>query len=289
MAQKKRILGSLIAASFDTLLKHPIILFPFCILAFLKLFALEIIYFIPRWPLNILFAPIVRTLWGEQFLHYPINFLLIPKLFYYTQLLLYVLIEALLTAASCVLIYNINEGKPTNLKTVFKKTFKKYIEIFCIAIITIGCFFILRSLYGFIVAKIATSQIGAEIYFVGLIKKGLAYTLPYGKFFLGILVELLFVYAIPILILNDKKLLSALGSNFKFLKNTYIITFMLVALPALLLLPLLYMNMKIAILIDKTSPAIILALAASEVVLTLFINAFTTTMIVSFYLSKRKT
>jgi len=85
---KKGALSSILNTSFNTLRSHPAILFPFAIAAFCELFALEIIFFMPRWPLSILFAPVIRTLWSEQFLHYPSNFLLMYKLFYYAQIVI---------------------------------------------------------------------------------------------------------------------------------------------------------------------------------------------------------
>ena len=61
----------LIRFSLNTLFQNPLIAYPFVIIAFIQLFVLEIFYFAPRYPLSIFFGPLIRTLYGEGYLHYP--------------------------------------------------------------------------------------------------------------------------------------------------------------------------------------------------------------------------
>ncbi len=62
------------------------LLIPFIILFIVDIILISVLYLSPRYPLSVLFAPPIRKLWGSQFLHYPMNFMLLPKLFYYARL-----------------------------------------------------------------------------------------------------------------------------------------------------------------------------------------------------------
>ena len=74
-------LGALLRGSVDTIVTNPVILIPFLTIAFVQLLALEILYFAPRFPLSAFFNPLIRTLWGGEFVHYPSNLMILPILF----------------------------------------------------------------------------------------------------------------------------------------------------------------------------------------------------------------
>jgi len=95
----------LLRGSIDTYVTNPVILIPFLSIAFVQLLALEILYFAPRYPLAAFFNPIVQTLWGERFVHYPNNLLILPKLFQNVQVFVYIFISSFFIS-----------GKPTCAK-----------------------------------------------------------------------------------------------------------------------------------------------------------------------------
>src|SRR3990167_8068562 len=86
----------LLKGSVDTYIAHPVILIPFLTLAFIQLLILEILFFFPRYPLSVFFNPIVRTLWGEGFVHFPNNYLILPKLFQNAQVFIYIFVSSYL-------------------------------------------------------------------------------------------------------------------------------------------------------------------------------------------------
>src|SRR3989338_10910657 len=73
------------AQAFSVLKKDPTILFLFFVIGIFDAIALVILYFAPS---SIILAPVIRTLWGERFIHYPQNFVLLPKLFNYAHFLI---------------------------------------------------------------------------------------------------------------------------------------------------------------------------------------------------------
>ncbi|MDP1853749.1 MAG: hypothetical protein Q8L26_06080 [Candidatus Omnitrophota bacterium] len=286
MPKNRNIVIHLLYTAFQLLKKHPVALFPLAITAFLELIALEIIYFLPRWPLNILFAPIVRTLWGEQFLHYPANFILMYRLIYYAQVLIYIGIGGFLIAVTCSLVYDTNSDKTPHLKTAFRKNSKKYIDIFCIALIITVCLLTLRKGYDFTLKSIISSQIYAANHIVIALKKWLIHSSNYVNFILGILTDTAFAYCIPLIIIKNKKILAALKDNFKALKNNFIATFLFVLVPSLSALPLIYLNNNASALMDKICPEIVPLMIILGVILSLFINGYVISLITLYYLQK---
>jgi len=59
---------------------RPKLFMPFIIFAVIDLSFLLIIYVVSQQPFNAVLTPPIKAFWGEKFLHYPYNFLLIPKL-----------------------------------------------------------------------------------------------------------------------------------------------------------------------------------------------------------------
>lgn len=288
MSKNKNTIFPLLSNAFQTIKKHPVTLFPLAIAAFLELWTLELIYFLPRWPLNSLFAPIVRTLWGEGLLHYPRNFFLMYKLFYYAQIAIYLLAGGYLTAVTCAMFGDINADKKLNLKEPLKKTAKRYLEIFCIVLISTICFFIIRSAYNLILNFIISNKFHPYNHIIIAIKKALIYTASYAYFFLNIFIGAAFAYCLPLIVLENKKIFQALKYNFILVKNNFITTFVLILIPALFVLPLLYLNNNASVLMDKIFPEAVFLLLSGGIILSLFINTLIIALITQFYLNSAK-
>ena len=63
--------------------KYPRTALPLLIMGILDFVALYLLYLAPQRPVSVLLAPPVRAFWGEQFLHYPMNLFLLPKLYHW--------------------------------------------------------------------------------------------------------------------------------------------------------------------------------------------------------------
>lgn len=288
MAKKnKNIIPQIISASLAQIKSQPIIIYPFIIIAFFELLAAELIYFLPRWPLNLMFFPIARALSLEQALSYPLNLLFIYRLFYYAQILIYCFVGGLLTAAACHMILCINENKPLNFKLSIKFCLKKYIDIFCIALIATAIYLALSNLNGFIVGKLAFSKTGMGIPIIRMAKKILAQGLPYFNFIISILSETIFAYVLPILIIKNKKLSGAIKEHFIFLKNNFLPTAIFILIAASPLLLFIYLTGNIPALMDKTFPEIAVVILIMKTIFSIFISAAALSFITMFYLSRK--
>src|SRR3990167_4297696 len=126
----------LLRTSVNTLVNHPDILFPFCILAFIQLLILEILFFAPRYPLAKFFEPLIR-LDNPAYLHYPYNFILVTKWFEKIQIPIFVLFGGFFTGVSVAIVKAINDDMKFDFKGVFKQAVSSYIHLFLAGVIYI--------------------------------------------------------------------------------------------------------------------------------------------------------
>jgi len=276
----------LIKGSVDTFVNNPIILLPFLTIAFVQLLALEILYFLPRFPLSAFFNPIIGTLWGTEFIHYPKNVLIIPKLFQNIQVLIYIFISSFFIAVAIEIIAAINSGKNIKFISACKDSFGQYIHYFVGAFIAFCTFFGLYKLYYFLLNSILnTSSVDGVFFFA---KKIILHGVPYANLLIGVFVTTLFAFVFPIIVIDKRKIFAAIGLNFKNLWGSFWFIFVVVLIPTLFYLPVVLLRSNINTIANATFPEIrVLALVVS-IFVTMFIDVTIYTAITSFYLLKKE-
>ena len=276
----------LLKGSVDTFVNNPIILLPFLTIAFIQLLILEILYFSPRFPLSVFFNPIVGTLWGTEFIHYPNNFLMIPKLFQNIQVVVYIFVSSFFIAAAIEIISAINSDKKINFSLACKNTLGQYIHVFSGALISFCTFFGLYKLYHFALNSFLRSSSVDGIFFI--VKKIILYGAPYMVLLIGVFVTALFAFVFPIIVIDKRKILAAIGLNFKNLWGSFWYIFVAVLIPTLFYLPVLLLRSNISGIAEVTIPEIRLLALIISVIVTMFIDVTIYTAITSFYLLKKE-
>src|SRR3989338_3524603 len=71
--------------AFLVLKKNPTIWFLFLAISVVDLISLALLFLSPSPPVSFVLAPVIERFWGEKYLHYPNNFLLLPELFRLTH------------------------------------------------------------------------------------------------------------------------------------------------------------------------------------------------------------
>ncbi len=277
---------SLIRTSIVAIFEHPIILYPLCIGVFFQLLALEILYFSPRFPLNTFFGPLIRRLWGEIYLHYPANFMLLPKLFYYAQCFLYLFIGCVLNAMAISMIAAVNSDKKTTLKTAVRECFPRYFHIFLASFISFGFYWFLTKGYNFLLQWVVAFNVAGKKWL--FVKKLFVYSEPYLSLFLGVLATSLFVFVIPAIVVDKKKVLGALKANFQLLFKSFWFVFAVIFLVTLIYVPVLLLRSNITLISDNTTPIIQLIMILISVLVTLAIDATVFTSTTTYYLLKKE-
>ena len=279
---------ALLRASVNTLVDHPIILYPLCITVFIQLLTLEILYFSPRYPLSIFFAPIIKRIWSEVYLHYPLNYVLLPKLFYYVQVLIFVFIGGFLNAIAISMVTSINSDKKTTLRSAVRENFPLYIHILIASLASFYFFTFLSRAYKILVDRFMLIKSEAAQKGVFLLKKAVVYGDPYINLLLGVLATVVFVYVVPVIVIEKKKVISAFILNIKNLLNSFWFMIGVILFPTLLYVPVLLLRSNVSTIAENTAPGAYLIVLIISVFVTLAIDAVVFTATTTFYLLKKE-
>lgn len=275
---------SLLQFSVGMLFNNPLIFYPFLVSAFIQIFILEILYFSARYPLSIFFAPIIKTLYGEIFLHFPFHTYLIPKLFQAVQIPIYIFITTFLIGTAIIIIAAINNDKKISFVMAMKEVWKHYVYL----VVSAGLmFFILQScfnLYEILIKRALEIRSSTGIFY--LIKIIIIYSSPYIHVGIGILVSTLFGFIFQIILISKRKIFSALYLNFKYLINSFCIVFLLVLIPTIVYLPILLLRNYLAALPDGGVIGFRLISMMISIVIMVIIDAVVYTSLTTLYLFK---
>ena len=98
----------------------------------------------------------------------------------------------------------------------------------------------------------------------------------------------LFAFVFPIIVIDKRKILAAIGLNFKNLRGSFWYMFVVVLIPTLFYLPVLLLRSNISGIADVTIPEVRLLALIISVLVTMFIDVTIYTAITSFYLLKKE-
>jgi hypothetical protein len=265
------------------MVKHPIILLPFFIVAFLEGLALELIYFSTRKPISFIAAPIIRKFSGEAFLHYPFHLVKLPKHFYYSQILIYIFFAVFLTAITINIVRNIKAGLPLKTNALIKNALNRYLSFVVFGIIMTAMLLILQRVDTIIFSKLAfmvskrLPQLGPAIFSIASMI----------FFFLtNVILYLFLLLALPIIVIKKKSLLGALGKSIGLGFLNFLHIFTLIFLPLFLYLPVTVLKGYSSVLAHKTFPEMTLLIVAFGIIIAAFVDCFIFVCATSFILEK---
>ncbi|MFH1359976.1 MAG: hypothetical protein ABIJ41_02945 [Candidatus Omnitrophota bacterium] len=270
-----------------TIMRHPLILYPLCISVFIQLLILEILYFAPRWPLSLFFGPIIRRLYNEAYLHYPFNFQLVPKLFFYAQIPLYFLITAYLSAMTVSMIASIRNEKTISLRSAFRKTRSSYIHIVIAAILTFLTIFPLLKGYELIFERALRIKSETGVFFI--MRSIVVYGRPYFNLLIDVIVTTLYIFVIPAIVIDKLKIHRAFTENFKILSRSFFFMLGIVLIPGLIYVPVLMLRSIIGTsALSLTMPGLAGLIIALSVFAKLLIEALVLTATTTYYLMAKE-
>lgn len=282
--KKVPIIGVIWKVTFNALRQNPVLFIPFCISGAVKLAGLLFIFLSIFYPLSIIFAPIIKTLWGEMYLHYPFNFNLMPKLFYYGQVLVYVLIDGLLSGIAVWMIFQINEGKKPTFKEGIKKVLPKYLTLAAFLLTIFAIVYAIN--YGESLLTLRLLKVKLVAF---LVKTRMLYFVrTLFNFFVIVLVETLFAFAIPFAVLENKRFFRAIGGSLSLVKKLFPVTLGLVLIPTLVSLPFSLMKTGLSALMNVTLPEITFVVLGLSVVVAIFIDLVVTASLAFLFLSRKE-
>lgn len=265
------------------LANHPVVLFPFTIFAVLESLSLLLLFLAPRMPFSIVFGPLIRTLWTDRFLHYPLNFLLLPKLASLAKMGLSIIVGSLLTGMAVALIADAYHKKPLRIGSCFRRAAASYVPLFFIILLLTTLFYLLNKVMAISLTHYFFAGHRHLLFIPASFWMGPLQLV--GNLAIAIVLQSFFIYAIPAVIIERVKLFKALRISSHFCLRSLIPTLLFVGIPLALTLPLTILNMNSTLLITRFFPeSVLLLLYAGIIVNSLIIDALITTSATLWYL-----
>ncbi len=224
---------------------QPAILVPFLIFAVIELCFLTALYFFPRQPFVTVFGPPVRVFFGERFLHYPDNFLLLPQLAAFSRTLLYVVAGSLLEGVAVALVKQAYTGESPR-GSAFLFAARRYgalasvsflVSLAFLAAVRLQAAFLSLSLFLFIL-NVAT----------------------------GVLIQAFFIYAVPVIVIEGRGTVPAMFRSFRLFCKKPLETLLLVTAPVLAYVPIMIFQYKTPFFVSANPESVFLIAAAGTVV-----------------------
>ena len=280
---------ALLKMALAILFSNPPIVLPFLCIAFVQLFIFEILLFAGRNPLRVFMGPIIQRMEGDIFLHYPFNYLLLIKWWQnsFLQSAIYIFIGSFFLGCAVAAIEAVNSNRSSNFTALLKKTLNSYVHLFAAAVITVSSMFFFSFLHGLVIGR--ALAIRSESGLLLWIKQAVLLSAPFVNLFIAALVTVLFIYVIPGIVLDGRKIWGALANNFRMLAKSAGITFGVVLLSALLYIPAVVLKLFSPAYQKAVAPELWPIVPLLGVFLSLFIDALQYTAITTYYLLMKET
>ncbi|MDI6781756.1 MAG: hypothetical protein QME49_06630 [bacterium] len=277
--------GDVWKISFKSMWQCPAIFLPFAIITLCEIILLIILLLSPHPIMEPLLGPPIRRFFGEMFLHYPYNFSLLPTLFEYASLPLSLLLMPLMCAATVGMTAFVVNGEKAKLKKNLGLAVKKYVPSLFLWIIVLFIYICIFMLLKFLAVQCYPPALAKILH----IPSWRMFTIcQYLSLFVCLLVEPFLAYAIPVMILEKKKLFSAIKEGIIVGWSLYLPTIVLILVPALFGACMVLIKQKMLSFFINFLPESVLGVMAGGFILTLFIGVLMTTSLTVLFLIKRQ-
>ena len=257
--------------SREALSKNPSILIPFIIVGLFDAFAILFLFLGPQAPLSSLFAPPVRKFIGEQYLHYPLNLILIQRLFNYAHIFVVGTIGVLMSALAISMLEEQGNGNKPSALTCFLKGAKRYWVILAIWLI----FFVISKL----IFKITNSFFTSD-------NKIILQIIFYLSFFLVSFIHVFFIYAIPAAVIEKRGIISSIKRGIITTQKNFLATLILVIIPVLFYIPVMILKSYSASLMFRLFPEVVLLILGIGIIVSVMVDCIVTCSTTILFLEK---
>lgn len=253
--------------------RNPAILWPFIIVGIFDAISLLLIYLAPQPPFSIVLAPPIRAFWGEKFLHYPQNFVLLPRLFGYAHIVITAIIGVLMTGLAIGMLKDAKSGNKPAIAFNLIYALKRYFAVLAIWVIM----FIIGGLV-YRIPRLFASFSNRIIPQVAL----------YLSFLIVVLIQIAFIYAFPALIAEKRKLIQSIRRGFSTTRKYFLATLIFLLLPSLIYIPILILRGKSIGLMNRFFPEVVLIVLGIGIILSVLIDCVVTCSTTVLFLGQEK-
>ena len=208
--------------TFKMARKRPCMILPFFVTAVFNAVALTVLFYSPRYPLSRIFAPLIKAFSNVRYLHYPANFLLLPKMFYYMQIGIMLTVGVLMFGMAVSLILHVSVGEKPRIAGSFNKSARRYFTLAGIWIIAFIISFAVMRVPMWLVVKFFSGSALAPIIFR---------VARYGGLLCILVIEAFLVFSYPAAIIEKRKLFSSIKRSFFTSKKVFLTMLILIFTP----------------------------------------------------------
>ena len=214
-------------------MSSPKVWVPLLILGAIHLTIVYLLFLFPRPPVQLVLGPIIKRFFGQTYLHYPFNFVILPYLVKICRQFLAVFLDFYFLAAFAVLGLSFWRRNTLELRTAFSEPLRKLLPLLTYSILIIVLVFALRRVppyvFNYIYSKNMVTQ--EQLDFSNMINLILRYTME----FFATLLKTFFVFTIPYLVLEGRGLLASIDRSFQLALKNFFTTFFLLLVPTALI------------------------------------------------------
>ena len=272
-------------SAVEMMTKHPVIIMPFVVVAFMEGLVLELLYFSTRKPISLVLNPIVSKFFGRGYLHYPAHLVLLPKLFYFAQVIIYVLIGVFLTAIAVNMFKKINEGGTIKLRPLVKSAANRYAAFLVFGIVSVVLLALIQKFDTYVFGKVSR-LIARNFKDLPMFVYSGLYLI--GNFFMYVILQIFLVFTIPVMVIEKKSFLAAFFKSVSMGLRNFFSILMIILLPYLLYVPVIALKSEPINVINRTFPEITVVITLVGILLALFLECFVILCASQFLLDKEK-
>jgi len=221
-------------------------------------------------PFSSFFVPIMTKLFGERALHYPNNYIVLPTLFTWANLILSGFIGIVIVGAGTSLFSMKFSNKQVRVAAGLREIAPRYLVLFVAWLIETA---LITAIFFATPGLIAKIFVHSSEWMVQLLSSCFA-----------ILVGAMFAYTTALIVLEKTGVFSAVGKSLSLFIKFPVISLLLIALPNLIKMPLEFLSGKTQFLISKFNPEMVGILLALSVIISIFANYFLVGTVTRFFL-----
>lgn len=228
----------------------------FGFLGILDFSALTVLFLSPSEPLLWILGPVIRTFWGERFLHYPQNFLLLPKLFSHAHFLISTLFGVVITGIIIKKIEALSRGRRLHTPAALRFVFQRYFSL----------------LFVWLVSYAAFVLISKKVFPL------LPMTMPVQTavgFSTALLIQAFFAFFFPVILVAGRGFFSDLVTSLRLTLRHFFLLVALLTLPMLVVLVVSFFKVLAPVYVRFYPEAVLMVLALG-IVVTLAVDLFVT-------------
>ncbi|MDH3215842.1 MAG: hypothetical protein OEN01_06055 [Candidatus Krumholzibacteria bacterium] len=244
-------IGSVLQAFYETLrlVGRFKIWLPLLIYALIKLGVMWVYLASVPGPATSVWSMLLEGDSRDSISHYPWNLFLMPLVLSRLGIALEVFVNVVFQGAVILLLVDTYRDKTLSVRSALRRTSSRYPHLMAAAFVSSLALYLATLLPGY-VARLVSVDIPGTV-------------MQAGTLVAGLVVQALFVFAMPFVLLSSQPVLRAIRKSLSVTAQSFFAVFLLVLLPFLVTLPTLYLMLKSRTLVTRLSPEIMIHLQIS--------------------------